>query len=272
MRIVSSVRTFSRNHSSDCVHARTHAHNSVPRTARGGAWIQPVALPSSRPQFWLWTNLRASHVDGSGFFSCFFPPPNEESESTASVGVPPDAWLNPGAVLCRAAWKRCQSDRRSGAGCCWRWCRRRDPPLIRMLMGNAWRQRWRDLSKGAWTPVRSVLEGGSAERTLPGFYLLFPRHRQATILRFRWENRALASFNWSEHVTFLILTTLSQPSLAFLWLLKHTFKCSPQRFGVQHAPMPPHPPGGLGYTARMSLIKLLCRCQWKRAFQTNSVG
>lgn len=45
------------------------------------------------------------HVDGSGFFSCS--PPSEESASFPSVGVPADAWLNPGGELWRAAWKRC---------------------------------------------------------------------------------------------------------------------------------------------------------------------
>ena len=88
---------------------------------------------------------------------------------------------------------------RSGA----EWCgggAKRDPPFIRMLVGNAWRQRWRDLSKGAWTPVRSLFEGGSAERELPEFYLLFPRPRQATLHGFRWGARSRARIGsyWTE--------------------------------------------------------------------------
>lgn len=88
---------------------------------------------------------------------------------------------------------------------CWSaWNRsRRDPPFIRMLVGNAWRQRWRDLSKGTWTPVRSLLEGGRGKWKLCGFYLLFPRSRQATVLRFRWDGvclnvlwRAAREFSW----------------------------------------------------------------------------
>lgn len=207
--------------------SEARAHFSTLDRARrrsGDAWIQPVAFNQSssvrRPFDWMLHKKTLSvpyvgnascfldHLEsGTSVFASFLLIESVSVDSIVWVGVPPCAYCSWLQKPCWVAWNRWLSGGRS-------WVvvvPIRDLPFIRMLVGNAWRQRWKDLSKGTWTPVRSLFEGGSAERTLPGFHLLFPRPCQATLYGFRWG--IICTLNWTvafvwtavnTHVTSLI--------------------------------------------------------------------
>lgn len=87
----------------------TRAHISTLDSARhrsGDACIQPVALRQSSSvtqsfDYYTHAQTLVQHMWDSLDFCCFVLSTKSASvDSIVSVGVPLDAWLNPGAVLC----------------------------------------------------------------------------------------------------------------------------------------------------------------------------